>query len=846
MAKIEEINRIIDNRIESVLGERFALYSKYIIQDRALPDVRDGLKPVQRRILYAMYREKNTSEKNYRKSAKTVGVVIGNYHPHGDSSVYEAMVRLSQDWKVREPLVDMHGNKGSIDGDPPAAMRYTEARLSKISNELLKDIDKHTVEFAPNFDDTELEPTVLPSRFPNLLVNGSTGISAGYATDIPPHNITEVINAVNYRLKHPDCSLKAIMRYIKGPDFPTGGIVQGLAGIEKGYKTGKGKIVIKSRYEVDDKKRRINITEIPFEVNKSVLLKKIEDIRIDKKVDGIAEVRDETDQQGLRIAIDYKKDANVELIINYLLKNTHLQVNYNFNMTAIHNKRPVRLGILEMLDAYIEHQKDVTINRSNYELNKAKARLHILDGLVKMVSVLDDVIRIIRKSNNKSDAKNNLIEEFKFSEEQAEAIVTLQLYRLSNTDVVALEEEARKLTVYVTELEEILSKEDKLITVITNELNDVKKNYKSQRRTDIEEEIEEIQIDKIDMIKQEDVILTITREGYIKTTKYRTELYKLEDYEVIANDYIVTNLVATTIDTALIFTNKGNYIYLPLHQIAQKRYNELGQHINELVRIEPDEKIMRTIIVKDFDFEDRFLLLATKNGYIKRTAITDFNVTRYSKTFTAIKLKGNDDALIDVSVSDDTDREVIVVTKEGYMVRYPESEISISSTKARGVKSLNLKDDDEVVAAKYIYNYDYSLCLFTHRGHIKKVQLKDIQQTSRGVRGNYTLNRLKRNNHLYVGAILIHDNEPYILETTDQHQVLNNVSDISHTDLNTNGSKFLENKGQEIKRVLEITTDQSFVFDKERPKSTLVSQDSSKNNKNNDESTLFNMNSLKE
>ena len=415
------IDKIYEYSLEEIMGERFGRYSKYIIQDRAIPDVRDGLKPVQRRILYGMYREKNTYDHPYRKSAKSVGVIMGNYHPHGDSSIYDAMVRMSQWWKQNTTYIDMHGNNGSMDGDSPAAMRYTEARLSKISNELLKDLDRNTVVMAPNFDDTELEPTVLPAKFPNLLVNGTMGISAGYATNIPPHNLGEVIDATIKRIDSPNCRLETIMEIVKGPDFPTGGIVEGKEELVKAYTSGRGRIIVKSRTSWEDEKGKLTlaISEIPYEVNKALLVRKIDEIRIDKKIEGMIEVRDESDKDGLRIAIDCKKDANRELILNYLLKNTDLQVTYNFNMVAIVNRCPKQLGIIEMLDAYITHHKEVILRRTEFDLEHAKARYHIVEGLIKCLSILDEVIKTIRASKNKADAKDNLVKEFNFTEKQA-------------------------------------------------------------------------------------------------------------------------------------------------------------------------------------------------------------------------------------------------------------------------------------------------------------------------------------------------------------------------------------------------------------------------------------------
>ena len=579
----EVIEKIYDYTLEDIMGERFGSYSKYIIQERAIPDARDGLKPVQRRILYSMHKEKNTYDHGYRKSAKTVGDVIGNYHPHGDRSIYDAMVRMSQPWKTRLPYIDMHGNNGSIDGDSPAAYRYTEARLSKISNEMLRDIDKDTVEFAPNFDDTTKEPTVLPARFPALLVYGSQGISAGYATNIPPHNLGEIIDATIHRIDNPNCSLDILMKYVKGPDFPTGAIVEGLAGIKEAYETGKGRIIIRSKYEFDEKSNSLIITEIPFEVNKSLLVKKIDDIRLDKKIDGIIEVRDES-AADVRIVIDLKKGANRNLILNYLLKNTDMQISYNFNMVSIVNKRPRLLGLAASLDAFIRHQKEVVTRRTNFDLAHAKARYHIVEGLIKCISILDEVIKVIRGSKNKTDAKENLVKEFDFTIDQAEAIVTLQLYRLTNTDVVALQEELEKLNKIITGLEAILSDENMLKSVMKKDLRDVKKEFALPRLTEIKEEITEIKIDTSSMIPKEETIVTLSREGYIKRTNLRSyNASSSEETTLKEGDYLQSIYQMNTKDTLLVFTSLGNYLYIPVHTIYDLKWKELGKHVSNLV-----------------------------------------------------------------------------------------------------------------------------------------------------------------------------------------------------------------------------------------------------------------------
>ena len=613
------LQRIEEYSLEEIMGERFGRYCKTIILDRALPDVRDGLKPVQRRILYGMYKSGNTYDKKYRKSAKAVGEIMGNYHPHGDSSIYDAMVRMSQDWKMMVPYIDMHGNNGSMDGDGPAAMRYTEARLSKISNVLLDDISKDTVEMAPNYDDTLKEPTVLPAGFPNLLVNGSTGISAGYATNIPTHNLSEVIDATIKRIDSPNSRLETIMEVLPGPDFPTGAVIEGKEQIKKAYETGKGKIVVKSKYDIIKEKGKTNIviTEIPYEVNKANLVKKMNDIRIDKKIDGILEVRDETSRGELRIVIELKKDANVDLITNYLLKNTDMQISYSFNMIAIVNRRPRQVGLLSILDAFISHRKEVVTRRTKFDLDHAKERYHILEGLIKAISILDDVIRVIRASKNKADAIINLVKSFAFTEKQATAIVMLQLYRLTNTDITEVEEEMKNLSDKIKEYELILSDEEELKKVIKDELRKIKKEFGAPRKTKIEDEITEIKIDLKEMIPKEDVIVVVTKEGYVKRVSKKS--YKAAENDetlVKENDYVIGLFEQNTLDTLLLFTNKGNYLYIPVHTLPELKWKELGKHVSNIVPISQDEKIIKALIVKDINNKE--IIIFTKLCMIKK------------------------------------------------------------------------------------------------------------------------------------------------------------------------------------------------------------------------------------
>jgi len=677
--------KIIEDSLEEIVSQRYARYSKYIIQDRALPDARDGLKPVQRRILFAMFKLGMFANKPYKKSARIVGDVIGKYHPHGDSSVYEAMVRLSQDFKMLLPLIDMHGNNGSIDGDPAAAMRYTETRLSKYAEFLLQDLNKKTVGFVPNFDDEEYEPTVLPAKFPNLLVNGSSGISAGYATEIPPHNIDEVIDAVIYLIDHPDASISDLMKIINGPDFPTGGIVQGIDGIRKAYETGRGKISLNAKIEIveGDNLNQLVITEIPYEVNKAMLVKKMSEVYVQKNVDGIMDIRDESDRQGLRIVVDLRKDANPEFIRNFFMKSTELSVNYNFNMVAIANKRPMLMNLRDLLSAYIDHQREVITNRSNFELNQAKRRLHIVSGLIAMTSIMDSVIQTIRNSANKKDAKDNLVSNYNFSEEQAEAIVMLQLYRLTNTDIVMLREEEENLKALVIKLSEILSNENILLKTIKDELKQTKQVLTTPRKSIIEHEIEELKVEVKELIAKEDAVVIITNDGYIKrmTPKVfaNNEETKLKDEDVVIATYNVT-----TTDTLLLFTNLGNYVFLPITKIPEVKHKDLGYNVSTLASIEANEKIIFTVPIDDFE-KERYLLFTTKNGLIKRTLVSEMNANRYSRALKATKIRPEDE-LVSVDISSEERTEVVVVTKEGFINRYDASEISIMAPPSFGVK----------------------------------------------------------------------------------------------------------------------------------------------------------------
>ncbi|HER4651723.1 TPA: DNA topoisomerase IV subunit A [Streptococcus pyogenes NGAS505] len=742
------MSNIQNMSLEDIMGERFGRYSKYIIQERALPDIRDGLKPVQRRILYSMNKDGNTFEKGYRKSAKSVGNIMGNFHPHGDFSIYDAMVRMSQDWKNREILVEMHGNNGSMDGDPPAAMRYTEARLSEIAGYLLQDIEKNTVSFAWNFDDTEKEPTVLPAAFPNLLVNGSSGISAGYATDIPPHNLSEVIDAVVYMIDHPKASLEKLMEFLPGPDFPTGGIIQGADEIKKAYETGKGRVVVRSRTEIEELKggkQQIIVTEIPYEVNKAVLVKKIDDVRVNNKVPGIVEVRDESDRTGLRIAIELKKDADSQTILNYLLKYTDLQVNYNFNMVAIDHFTPRQVGLQKILSSYISHRKDIIIERSKFDKAKAEKRLHIVEGLIRVLSILDEIIALIRSSDNKADAKENLKVSYDFSEEQAEAIVTLQLYRLTNTDIVTLQNEENDLRDLITTLSAIIGDEATMYNVMKRELREVKKKFANPRLSELQAESQIIEIDTASLIAEEETFVSVTRGGYLKRTSPRSfNASSLEEVGKRDDDELIFVKQAKTTEHLLLFTTLGNVIYRPIHELTDLRWKDIGEHLSQTIsNFATEEEILYADIVTSFD--QGLYVAVTQNGCIKRFDRKELSPWRTykSKSTKYVKLKDDKDRV--VTLSPVIMEDLLLVTKNGYALRFSSQEVPIQGLKSAGVKGINLKNDDSLASAFAVTSN--SFFVLTQRGSLKRMAVDDIPQTSRANRGLLVLRELKTKPH---------------------------------------------------------------------------------------------------
>ncbi|MCK8606508.1 DNA topoisomerase IV subunit A [Apilactobacillus ozensis] len=794
--------------LEDIMSDRFSRYSKSIIQERALPDVRDGLKPVQRRILYAMYKDGNTYDKGFRKSAKSVGNVMGNFHPHGDSSIYEALVRMSQEWKLRDPLIEMHGNNGSMDGDPAAAMRYTEARTSKIASEMLRDIDKDTVSWIPNFDDTEQEPVVLPSRFPNLLVNGATGISAGYATEIPPHNLGEVIDAVIYLQKHPDASLDDLMQFVKGPDFPTGGIIQGLDEIKKAYQTGRGRIVVRSKTSIEKLrggKQLIRVTEIPYEVNKLQLVKQIDEIRINKKIDGIAEVRDESDRNGLSIAIELKRDVDQQGVFNYLLKNTDLQITYNFNVVAIDKMCPKRLSLKSILSSYLEYQRLIVSNRTKYDLSVAKKREHIVDGLIKALSILDKVINTIRESDNRKDASHNLVETYEFSPAQADSIVALQLYRLTNTDVTKLKAEKNELAGKINEFNHILDDSEKLDNVLKNELLNIKKEYGSSRKTIIEKEIENIKVSNKITIPDETTVVLVSHDGYLKRSSLRSyKASEVDDCGLKEDDYPIFLKQLSTRDHLFMFTNKGHLIYRPVFEITDVKWKDTGEHISQTIGLDADEQIINIFNFKALK-ENGMFVIATSDGYIKQTEFSKVipGRTYRSHSLTYEKLKDDQAKVVKVSyvANNKPDAEIMIISNVGMASRFMLSDVSVNGPRTTGVKSIELRDEEFVCNMEVVGDND-KIGIITQKGSYKNMLVNEVPITSRGRRGVQILTPLKRNSYEIIDFAKIISNEesniPLRIYTANSriHDVLSD--DYPMSNRKSNGSIIVDVKKEGI------------------------------------------------
>ncbi|WP_313491283.1 DNA topoisomerase IV subunit A [Exiguobacterium sp.] len=784
---MSNLQNILNLSLEQVVGDRFGRYSKYIIQDRALPDARDGLKPVQRRILYAMHTEGNLFDRAYRKSAKTVGVVIGNYHPHGDSSVYEAMVRLSQEWKLRYPLIDMQGNNGSIDGDSAAAMRYTEARLSKVSSLILDGINKQTVDYTLNFDDTTEEPLVLPSLLPNLLMNGSTGISAGYATEIPPHHAGEVLDAAIGRISGTVQNVDDLLTHMQGPDFPTGGVVQGLDGIKKAFETGRGKVIIRSRSTIETLRggrQQIVITELPYEVNKANLVKRMEELRLDKKVEGVAEVRDETDRDGLRVVIELKKEADAEGVLHFYLKQTDLQIAYNYNMVAIHERTPRQMGVLTLLDAYLAHVKEVVIRRTAFDLEQAKRRQEVVSALMTAISVLDETLALIRSASNKADAKDKLIARFNFTDRQAEAVVMLQLYRLTNTDIVELQEEAAKLEKEIARLEKILNDEKTRNRLIIKELTVLKEQVADKRRSTIEAEVEELKLKTEVMIAVEETMVFLSKNGYVKRSSLRSFGASNDLPDLKEQDRPLLQGQAMTTDHLIVWTVRGNYLLIPVHQLPDTKWKDGGQHVANLVPLEPGDRVLSADLVRSFD-EAHHCLFVTRQGMVKRSKLSDYNAQRKSKPLQGVRLKADDEVLYAQVSTGQT--ELFLATQNGFGLWFTEDDVPVVGVRAAGVKAINLKDQD-VVAGAIGFKEAPQIVLLTQRGALKKMRLADqFQVSSRALRGLQLLRDLKSKPHRVAALIDVTQAKELVLSGKEQEKTIQ-IGSLSFLDRLSNGS----------------------------------------------------------
>ncbi len=760
------VENISTESLDSLMTDRYAKYAKYVIQERAIPDVRDGLKPVQRRIIYSMYRSGYTSNKKTVKCAKVVGDVMGNLHPHGDAAIYDALVRLSQNWKMSIPLVDIQGNNGSIDNDPAAASRYTETRLSELSELLVTDLNKNTVDMALNYDDTDVEPTVLPSRFPNLYVNGSDGIAVAIATDIPPHNLDEMCEAVIYRINHPRCDLEELLEIVKGPDFPTGGIIYKSSGIYDIYASGKGRIEVASRVEKVFEKDHYNfiVTEIPFGVEKKGLVFSIDKIRKAREVHGIVDVKDLSSGDDIKIVIELDKDvSNPDVVLRYLMDKTQLKVYYTSNITAICDNHPRTLTLTSYLDLYIQHQKNVISRRSKFDLDKTNSRLHILEGLIKAVSVVDEVIKIIRNSKDKADSKKNLMDKFGFTEEQAEAIVMMRLYKLSNTDVKVYYDEKAELDKLAAELTAVLSDENKLKKIIVNDLKDIIKKYPTPRKTSIEEKGEETQINKRDLVAKEDVYCVVTRDGYVKRSSLKS--VKSSNFSLPglkAGDSIVLSQVVTTLDYILAFTNKGNYLFIPVHEVMEGKWKDEGKHINYMCNLPLDESIVKCIVVKNFD-KNVCIALVSKKGQIKKSHLSLFPVSRYNKPITAMRL-AKDDEVVDVSVLNGLSN-IMVLTKAGYASYFNENQISSSGLRTSGVKAISTLRGSEVGALiSFRKDEKDKLLIVTDGGMYRIYDSSYLEQTDRLGRSQIIFKSFKSDVHnlAYITKI-VKKNEPYNL-----------------------------------------------------------------------------------
>ncbi len=800
--------KIVPVNLEHEMKFSYIDYAMSVIVSRALPDVRDGLKPVHRRILYAMQEAGMTSSKPYKKSARIVGEVLGKYHPHGDTSVYDAIVRMAQDFSMRYQLADGHGNFGSVDGDPAAAMRYTEVRMSKISELMLQDIDKETVDFVPNYDESLKEPSVLPAKFPQLLVNGTSGIAVAMATNIPPHNIGEIIDATLYLIDDPDATTKDLMKIVKGPDFPTAGLIIGKEGIRDAYRTGRGSIKMRARTSIEklqNGKSRIVVTELPYQVNKARLIEKIADLVRDKTIEGITDLRDESDREGLRIAIDLRRDVTPQIVLNQLFKHTQMQDSFGVIMLALVNGSPQVLSLKEILNHYIKHQEEVITRRTRFDLAKAKARAHILQGLTTAVKNLDVVIKIIRESPSAVDAKSALIETFDFSDTQAQAILDLRLQKLTGLERDKLDDEYQSVRAAIKTFEEILSDEQRILQIIKNELTAVKKTFNDERRTEIVgEELQAFEAE--DLINDDDIVVTLTHGGYVK--RIDLDAYKRQKRGGVGvtgmgtkeEDYVEQILITTTHHTILFFTNKGKVFHLKAYQIAESGRAAKGIHISNLLQIEPSEKITALIKVKDFD-PTRYLFMATRKGIVKKTQLSEFS-SMMKRGLLAIKLD-KDDELIGVKFTEG-ERYVILGTAQGMTISFAEEEVRSMGRNARGVVGIRLKRGDRVIGMDKLRRGAEVLTV-SEEGIGKRTPTEEYRPQGRGGKGLVNMKVTDKTGEV-VGIKVVTPDQELLLITTEGIVIRTSVDDIRSIGRNTQGVILMKTKDDDKVAALATVT----------------------------------------
>ena len=787
------IGKLTPIDLEDELKKSFISYAMAVIVSRALPDVRDGLKPVHRRILYSMMELGVTPDKPHRKSARIVGDVLGKYHPHGDSAVYDAMVRLAQDFSIRYLLVDGQGNFGSVDGDGAAAMRYTEARMSKLAMEMLRDIDKDTVDFYPNFDETLMQPAVLPSRFPNLLVNGSSGIAVGMATNIPPHNLGEVIDAAICLIDKPDCSCEELMQFVKGPDFPTGGLILGKAGIHEAYRNGRGRIITRARTEIEamsNNRQRIVVTEIPYMVNKARLVEKIAELVSEKRLDGISDVRDESDRDGMRVVIELKRDVNANVVLNYLYKHTQMQETFGVNMLALANGEPKVMSLHEMLTHYVLHQKDVVTRRTRYELDKAQARAHILEGMLIALDHIDAVIHLIRSSRTDAEARQGLMDQFGLSEKQAQAILDMRLRRLTGLERDKIQQEYDDLQVEIQRLMAILADEGLLMNLIKEELLEIRSRFADERRTEIT--AMEGEIDMLDLVQEEDMVVTMTHLGYVKRLPKATYRAQRRGGKGVSSastreeDFVEHVFVTSTHDPIMFFTNKGRVYQLMCYEIPEAGRTARGTAIVNLLQLDGGEKITTILPVPEIPGDTLTLEMCTRKGIIKRTALSEFVNLRKSGLISIVLRE--DDELIAVRLTDGK-REMLVGTRNGMSIRFSEDDVRPMGRAAMGVKAVELDDDDEVVDMAAVEDNAQVLCI-TELGYGKRTNIDEYRIQTRGGKGIKAMN-LTEKTGLLAAQLLVPENEDIMVVTDDGTLIRMPVSGISVLGRATQGVRLM-------------------------------------------------------